>query len=110
MNNSVHKFYNSKSWLSDSNGNFFDAIAYEDLRKCSNKYLKNNRLGISEIKLDLPNSELIPFLFLSREDMRGILPNNFITKFLLKIIILFKPYLLLFLIEYFLIRLKGVRN
>ena len=46
MNNSVHKFYNSKGWLSDSNGNFFDAIAFEDLRKCSKKYLKNNRLRL----------------------------------------------------------------
>ena len=110
MNNSVHKFYNSKSWLSDSNGNFFDAIAYKELRKCSKKYLKNNRLGISEIKLDLPNSELIPFLFLSGKDMRRILTNNFITKFLVKIIILLKPYLLLFLIKYSLIRLKEVRS
>ena len=255
MNNSVHKFYNSKGWLSDSNGNFFDAIAFEDLRKCSKKYLKNNRLRlikyfpnqgdnlldcasgpiqypeyleysknykkricvdlskdaleiaksrdpkkievmqgdiltldfdslkftsilcihtlyhirkknqmevinkfkknlepggtilivysnpdfliektkkilkkilklpnqeypeftferltISEIKLEFPHVELIPFRFLSGEDMRRILPNNFITKFLLKIIIFIEPYLPLFLVQYYLIRLKKIRN
>ena len=68
------------------------------------------RLTISEIKSDLPKAELIPFRFLSGEDMRRILPNNFITKFLLKIIFLFEPHLPLFLVQYYLIRLKKIRN
>ena len=123
MNNSVYKFYNSKGRLSDSNGNFYDTIAFEDLRKGCKKYLKKNRLRllkhkepeftferltISEIKLKLPKAELIPFRFLSVEDMRSNMPNNFITKFLLKIIIFFNPHLSLFLFQYYLIRLKKL--
>ncbi len=248
MDKSVNTFYNSKGWLYDSEGNFLDALAFEDLRKCSYIYLKNNRLRlmkyfpnkgdllldcasgpiqyaeyleysknynkricvdlskdaldiaksrdpekietihgnilnlnlgskkfksilcihtlyhiqkkhqslvinkfknhiesdgtiliiysnpnfllekikkifkvfrskdpeftferltISEVKIAFPKAELIPFRFLSGEDMRRILPNNKITKIILVLINWIEPLLPLFLVQYYLIRFEN---
>lgn len=46
MNRSVNSFYNSKGWEIDKDGNFFDAVSFEDLRKNSQNYLKENRLSL----------------------------------------------------------------
>ena len=47
VDNKVTKFYNSIGWKQDENGDTVDAQKWEDLRKCSQKYLQDvrKRLG-----------------------------------------------------------------
>ena len=99
-----------------SNPNFLIEKIKKILKKILKLSNKKNpeftfeRFTITEIKLALPKAELIPFRFLSGEDMRRILPNNNLTRFLLKFIIFIEPFLPLFLVQYYLIRLKDSRN
>lgn len=64
------------------------------------------RFTPSQIKKEFPKAEFFPFRCLSGEDMKRILPNNFLTKIILLFLNKIEPFLPLFLVQYYVIRLN----
>jgi len=64
------------------------------------------RFTPSEVKSRFPEAKLIPYRFISGEDMRRIVPDNLVGKLLLNLISRLEPYLPLIFVQYYLIVFK----
>ena len=95
--------YSNPCFLLEKIKNLLSFLIY---RKSKETKFLFERLTPDQVMRSFPSASLIPYRFLSGEDMKRLLPNNFVSAFILEFISLIEAKLPLFLCQYYIIKLS----